>query len=158
MTRRFATSIAVVGLAVLAGCGSGLHPATQSEKGSSQGASANQGTVQIRDAQVLADDQMEGVIEMTLINTGSDADSLTSITTTASDSTMISDSASKQLTEVALPSNQSVSFGTSGTTIDLGNLTANLQPGTFVGVTLNFKLAGTITVQMPVETAPSPAS
>lgn len=154
MIRRIAiiASAAAIAVTSLTACGAGNSPQTSKSKGSVQGTSQDKGSIAIRNAAIVTDGT-DAYVQMTLINSGSQADELTSIVTSAAPKAVVSDSASKQLLTVALPSNVSVAFTNKGTTIDLQDPakgTVSPQVGSLVSLSLSFKLAGDVTLQVPV--------
>jgi hypothetical protein len=144
--RRIAVTAALVASAgLLTACGAGNAPQTSKSAGSVQGVADNFGSVDIRDAAVVVDSG-KAYVQMTLVNTGSDADTLQSVLTSASPAVSINTGSS-----VALPAGQAVAFGEDTLTqLYLTQVSTTPTVGSIASLSLSFKLAGDTTLQVPV--------
>lgn len=150
MIRRIATALTVAALAgaSLTACGAGNEPQTAKSKGSVQGTNLDHGSVAIRAASIITDGT-DAYVSMTLVNNGDSTDTLEAVSTSASPKALILDADSKETT-VALESKKAVAFTNSGTTIDLAEIASAPQVGSLVTLSLSFKLAGDVSLQIPV--------
>jgi copper(I)-binding protein len=166
-TGRLAVGIRLVAAAVtvsaaLSGCGAGQRAQTANEFSVVDGAAANVGAMAIRNAGVSSPTTAVGyaagssvTLSMTVANNGDGSDTLVSVTTPDASSTKVLGPASAP--SFIVPSNGAIVVGsTPGTArITLTGLKYRLVPGQLVPVTLSFKVAGEVTVQMPVKLAPN---
>lgn len=148
MIRRIAVIAVIAGLSLTA-CGTGNDPQTAKSKGSVQGASQDLGSVAVR-AAALVTDGTKTWVQMTVINNGADADEL--------DSVLVSNGQPTPLT-VELPKGKAVPFGgTDQATLEIDGLPQAPAVGSSVSLSLTFKLAGDMTLQVPVLSASSISS
>jgi copper(I)-binding protein len=162
-----ALAVAVVPVA-LAGCGAGQRAQTANEFSVVDGASANVGLMGVRNAGITAPADPAGytkggqaTLSMTVINNGNSADTLVSVTTpsaaratiAAPTPTAAASTAATATTGISVPANGAVAVGTAtgSAKITLANLSARLVPGELVSVTMNFRGAGQVTLQLPVK-------
>lgn len=171
-TRLVAALAVVMVPGALAGCAAGQRAQTANEFSVVDGASANIGSMGVRNAGVASPTGPAGYVKgasaalsMTVINNGNSSDTLVSVTTpnaaratitaptaTAAASTV----AGATTTGISVPANGAVAVGagTGAAKITLTGLTLALIPGQLVPVTLNFRAAGQVTVQLPVKLVP----
>ncbi len=100
---------------------------------------------------------MSGVVYMTIKNNGPEADSLKSVSTPASSSTMIHESVMKDgvmtmnhRMTLTIPAGGSVELEPSGLHLMLMGLAKPLKAGTTLPVTLTFDKSGPITLNVPI--------
>lgn len=153
---------AVVVSAALTGCAAGQRAQTANEYSVVDGATANLGALAIRDAAVASPPTAVGyaagasvTLRMTVANSGEGSDTLESVSTPTAASTKVSGPASAP--SFIVPSNGAIVVGvvSGAATITLTNLKYRLVPGQLVAVTMNFKVAGAVTMQLPVELVPN---
>ncbi len=154
--RGAAAAIAVT--AALAGCGAGQRAQTANEYSVVDGATANLGPLGIRDAGITSPPTAVGyaagssvTLSMTVANSGEGADTLVSVSTPSAASAKVLGPASAPA--LTVPANGAIVVGATGGTarITLTGLKYRLVPGQLVSVTMNFKVAGQITVPLPVQ-------
>ncbi len=154
-------------LLAAAGCGAGRVAQTNVEYPVSDGVRADLGPLQIRDAYVETPSGVSfapggvAALYMSVSNTGSDDDTLTSVSSDAADSVGLvgPTTAPGGSTSVVVPAGALVSFGPEGLHLELLGLHGQLFPGQSVPVTLSFDRAGITTLDVPVDTpttTPSP--
>lgn len=138
--------------AVLSGCGTGLQAQTYKETGRSDGTSTNLESLAIRNLHIeppAADNTHAagGTATLTggLINRGSAADTLTSVTTAAAGSvSLVQDGQS--VSAVQIPAGGAASAWSAV----LEGLTAPARAGSYVAVTLTFTSGGRTTLSVPI--------
>jgi copper(I)-binding protein len=155
----------------LGGCAAGQRAATANEFSVVDGISANVGAMGIRDAGVTAPKAAAGYVagstatlSMTVVNVGSSPDALTSVSTpnaasakiTPAPSSAAPASASTSAGQIVVPANGAVVVGpgTGSAVVSLSGLKYRLVPGQSIPVTLNFKIAGPVTVDLAVKLVP----
>ena len=154
MSRRPVTAVAVVlSAAVLSACGTGLQAQTYRESGRQDGTNTTLDGVAVRNLYVappasgstiaVAD---KAVLLGVLVNQGTTSDALVSASTDAAGSATLQENG-QPATSIAAPAG-----GTSTTpwSIVLSGLTAPLQAGRYISVTLVFDKAGRTTVRVPI--------
>jgi plastocyanin len=167
--------VAVVAAGSLAGCAAGLHDETSSERSTPYVAGAVIGGLKVRDVAVIAagsssqapaaspaagdTGQTQGSLTMVVVNNGAAPDSITGV--------QVGDNGGVTPTNpdasATIDPGQSVIFGaaagggTDSTASDLSisGLSAPLQPGTTIKVTVTFQTAGQVVLQAPVLSAPA---
>ena len=165
-------SAAMAGVLVVAvalsGCAAGQRAQTANEFSVVQGVAGNVGSMGLRDAGINPPASAAGFVKganatlsMTLINNGQSSDALVSVTTpNAAGATLAapaSATGSRTAGQIAVPPNGAVPIGgdPAGGTITLHKLTYRLVPGQSIPVTLNFQVAGQVTVMLPVKLVPN---
>lgn len=160
MSRRPVSALALlVGAALLAGCGTGLSPRTYQEVGREDGAVANLGGltgIQVRHLHVAppaTGTQLEAgataLVVGGLVNGGSSADALVGATSSVAGAVQLLVDGTPT-TEVAIPAGGAAPQGWS---LALSGLSTALSPATYIPVTLEFRRAGRVTLQVPVYAA-----
>ena len=169
-TRLLAALAVVIVPAAASGCAAGQRAQTANEFSVVDGASANVGSMGLRNAGITAPTSPAGYVKgasvtlsMTVVNNGDSSDSLVSVSTpsatratiTAPTSTAASPAATSA-TGITVPPNGAVAVGAAAgaAKITLTGLSARLVPGQLVAVTMNFRVAGQVTVQLPVKLVP----
>ncbi|MEO6702700.1 MAG: hypothetical protein ABI140_10520 [Jatrophihabitantaceae bacterium] len=190
--RRFGAVLAATaaGAVLVAGCATGQDVQTVGQRPPIDGASASAGNIEVRAAGVLSPDSgasyIKGgtaLLQLVLINTGASDDTLTSVSTPAASSALVSDaglpatvaaatssaassasasasssnSASTPPTNepIKLPAGQSIQVGFSvvGPNISLNGLTAALYPAQTVPITFGFASGASVSIDMSVKLA-----
>ena len=152
MNRRSAAA-AVLSVALLSACGTGLEAQTYKETGRQDGGSVDVGGIGVRNLHVsppqsgstITTDQPAAVLGV-FTNTGDEADALTSASSPAAASVTLTDSG-KVVTSIAVPAH-----GAPSTTwaLVMSGLSQELHAGQYVSITLTFAKAGRTTLQVPV--------
>nr|UXE44620.1 hypothetical protein Hi04_10k_c2835_00025 [uncultured bacterium] len=157
MSRRHICAAVVASAALLAGCGTGLHARTYQEIGREDGAATNLGGssgVAIRNVHVEPATDGGNLASGTtafvtggLINNGTSDEALVGASSTAASSVLLLVDGSP-VNQVTLPA-----LGTAPTTwsLALTDLSTTLTPASYVTVTLDFRRAGQVTLQVPVQ-------
>jgi copper(I)-binding protein len=164
-----ALAVTIVPVA-LTGCAVGQRAQTANEFSVVDGASANVGSMGVRNAGVTAPTDPAGYIKgasvglsMTVINNGDSTDALVSVSspdaaraTITAPTPTVASSAKPAATGISVPANGAVAVGpgTGAAKITLAGLTSRLVPGQLISVTMNFQAAGQVTVQLPVKLVP----
>jgi copper(I)-binding protein len=170
--RLIATStVAVIVPVALTGCAAGQRAQTANEYSVVDGASADVGSMGVRNAGITAPTIAAGYVKgasatlsMTVINNGKSADTLVSVTTpSAARATLVAptptaanSTAAAAATGITVPADGAVIVGSGSGAgkVTLTNLTTRLVPGQIVPVTMNFRVAGQVIVQLPVKLVP----
>ncbi len=169
-----ALAVAIVPVAAT-GCAVGQRAQTANEFSVVDGASADVGSMGLRNAGVTAPTDPAGyakgataTLSLTVINNGQSADTLVSVSTpsaaratitaptsTAAASTSASPAAGSA-SGISVPANGAVPVGSAAgaARITLTGLNTRLVPGQLVSVTVNFRVAGQLTLQLPVKLVP----
>lgn len=157
MSRRPVSALALlVSAALLAGCGTGLQARTYRETGREDGATADLGGVSglaIRHLHVAppatgtaAEAGSTAFVVGGLVNNGGSADALVGASSDVAGAvTLLVDGS--PTTEVAVPAGGAAPQSWA---LALSGLTRGLTPATYVSVTLEFRRAGRVTLQVPV--------
>lgn len=174
-TRLLAALVVMTVPLAVAGCAAGQRAQTANEYSVVDGASVDVGSMGVRDAGITAPSDPAGyakgasaTLSMTVINNGNSQDTLVSVSTsnatratiTAATSTAAASTtagATKAAASgISVPANGAVRVGpgAGAAKITLSGLTVRLAPGTLVPVTMNFQVAGQVTVQLPVKLVP----
>jgi hypothetical protein len=136
-SRRPHRSLAVAGLALLvplvAACG--FNAQTDQVYQAATGANDRSGTVDVLNAMIVSDSDGSGTFAGALVNTASDDDSLVGVT----DATGTVD--------VPVPAGDAVNLAASG---EVRVRAADITPGAFVSLTLQFSSGQTTTLAVPV--------
>lgn len=188
--RRVAVAGALAAAAIsLTSCAAGQHAATATDKPAIAGTGGSVGTIKLLDVTVQAPNITSrdtgtkfytagdnAPLTITLVNSGHDADTLTSVTSTAftawqvvSTPLVTEDSASTggatsqvvpPQTSVALGlSNLGVGTGQSANTLVMTGLKgADLYPGSVVPITFTFANSGSVTLDVPVDLTSTPTT
>lgn len=134
----------------LASCAAGTHAETNHERTVQNGASANLGTIAIRDAFIVGPATTTAPLYVALFDTGPQPEALVTVTTTAAASVSLPGPTAS----VGLAAqNGSALLTSAGSSLLLQGLTAPLVIGEEVPVTFTFAPAGPITLTLPVESA-----
>lgn len=159
-------ALLAIGAATLSGCATGQRAQTANEFSVVDGASAEVGSMALRDAGISAPPSAAGyvkgakaTISMTVANNGNSADTLVSVSSPDATRASVSAPASagsgtgSTAAGILVPANGAVVVGSgnSNAKITLSNLRFRLVPGQNVAVTINFRNAGQVTVQLPVK-------
>jgi periplasmic copper chaperone A len=172
-TRLLAALAVTVIPVALGGCAAGQRAQTANEFSVVDGASANVGSMGVRNAGITAPTDPAGftkgasvTLSMTVINNGNSPDSLLSVSSPAAARAKITaptptvastgSSASATATGISVPANGAVPVGpgAGAAKVTLAGLTSGLVPGQLISVTMNFQAAGQITLQLPVKLVP----
>lgn len=141
----------------LAACGVGRDPQTYKERTTTDAANANVGNLALRDIAIQppADGTSElaagsdALATLTIVSSGTDGDTLSSVSSPAATSVQIVDQTGHSSTSVAIPPLGSVGPADFG--LVLHGLTAPLRPGLYATLTFVFDHNGTQTVEVPVK-------
>ena len=157
---------ALVAPLVISGCAAGQRAQTANEYSVVDGVAANVGAMGIRDAGITAPTAPAGylagmnvTLSMTVINNGTSADTLVSVSTpNAAGASIVGPKSAAPTkaggaTALVVPANGAVPVGEgSGSgTVTLTKLTYRLVSGQSIPVTLTFQSAGPVTVLLPVK-------
>ena len=165
----------VVGFGVtllLSGCGTGQVTETASQQSAAPGAQGQVGPIAVRNALITYPEGGEhyyrsgsdAPITLTIVNTGDSEDELTSVTSPAAQSVQIEGQrglppqhtlravAPTKSTGPTQSSDQNLTQGQIRIVLD--GLTEDVRPGRTVSVTLLFRQAGELTLQVPVGPPP----
>ncbi len=154
--RRLATALIAASLVAISGCAANFSAQTQAVYQPAVGSVERSGDVFVLNALVLADDQGDGTLVMTLINQTSPTDFLTAVTATVLGGggvdvgtlpTLSSTVANAPTTGVELPTQTAVKFPEGGL-VQLSS--ADLKPGGYLTLTLTFKEAAPLDFDVPV--------
>jgi copper(I)-binding protein len=160
VSRRTASAALVLGAVLLSGCGTGLHATTYKERGRMDAAETDIGGrtgLAVRNLQIGAPTSGDTIptggtafVTGSIVNNGTSPDALVGAGSDVAGAATLLVSGSPT-TEVALPAG-----GTAPGTwsIALTGLTRALTATALVPVTLEFRRAGRVTVQVPVAPAP----
>lgn len=164
--------VACCAVALTAGCGAGQVTQTNSQVAAIDGASADLGSIAIRDVLIPYPEDRHGVypagsdvpVQLTIVNTGISADTLTSVTSPAAGRIPVQGTTTIPAGMSTASSGEAgQATGTPVSPLDVGELrialtdtTRALRPGQNVEITLVFQNAGTIT--LPVPMGPPPES
>jgi copper(I)-binding protein len=142
--------------ALLAGCGTGLSPRTYQEVGRQDGAAANVGGhtgIEVRQLHVAppaTGSQVEAgstaFVVGGLVNAGGSADALVGATSDVAGAVQLLVD-NTPTTEVAIPAGGAAPQGWA---LALSGLSRGLAPATYIPVTLEFRHAGRVTLDVPV--------
>jgi hypothetical protein len=145
--------IALLAIA-LAGCASGQNDVTSHEHETPWEADANIGNVQIRDVVVSPStgSSAQGYVTMVLLGNGTTGDQLTDVTLSDGGTVTPSDPTAFKVSpnRVLSVTDPDLGTATAGPTLAVSGLTAPLQVGTTVDVTLTFANAGQVKLTAPV--------
>ena len=190
--RRIGIAAALVAAALaLTSCAQGEHAATSTDKPAVEGAGGQIGKIKLLDVSVQAPNiagRATGTkfyapgdnapLTITLVNSGHDADTLTSVTSTSFTGWSITNTAtsgnpqvvSAGATSQVVPpqtriplglSDLGVGIGSSDQTLVMRGLTTaggNLYPGSQIPITFTFANAGSVTLQVPVDLTATPTT
>lgn len=157
---------AVLGCAALSGCGAGQDAQTGLARGVVDGINAQQGPVALRAAYIpFPPDGVYPVgatvpVLVTVLNQGTTPDRLVAVSSAAARSARLTQTgadpsaAPVQLTDLALPPQNSQRIGESGYALVLEGLTSELLPTGVVDVSFRFERAGEVTVPVVVQARP----
>lgn len=174
LTRRVASrlGLAVLATALTAGCAAGQLAQTSEQKASLDGTNATVGQIGLRGLAIAApaggpsyDTGAAAALDVVLVNSGSKADKLTSVTSSAfggwgsysaadaKTAQAAGASAAAGTQSIALEPGARVPYGVpdAKNVLLLLKSTGKLYPGTSVPITFTFASAGTITVTVPVK-------
>jgi copper(I)-binding protein len=154
--RRVRLAVAtVIALVALAGCGTGFDAQTDLVQGP-EGTQAETGNVLIRNAQlvVATADGATAALVVGLVNKGTEPDTLTEIKVgggaTTTESTL-------PINGLELPPGELVSVGSlTGPSIMVRTDPGELAPGSFVQLTLGFRVNGEAQISVPVQDRAGP--
>jgi copper(I)-binding protein len=155
---------AALPLAAVTGCGAGRNTTTDKERQTPYVATAHASTIAIRGARLLVtstgasasptaspDSEAQGYLTLAVVNKGPKPDTLTNATVDGGAVTTSSDASG-----LSVDPEESLVFGVPGTetsvpTLEVVGFTSPLRTGTFADVSLTFQTAGTVSLQVPVE-------
>lgn len=156
--RRSFGALVLVALAATA-CGAGKHTETDKERATPYIATASVGKVSVHAVRVVVADvpspsSPQAYLTASIVNTGSQPDSLTSATVNGSAVSAVGSGTP----DFTLPPRQIVQIGDpdlgfTGTALGIGATQDTITPGTTATVTFTFQSAGTVTVDAPVVTS-----
>ena len=154
--RRLATALVAASLVAISGCAANFDAPTQAIYQPAIGSDDRNGDVFVLNALVLGDDQGNGTLVTSLINQTSPADFLTGVTATVlggggvdvgSLPTLSSTVANAPSTGIELPTQTAVRLPEGGF-VQLNS--ADLKPGGYLTLTLTFKEAAPLDIDVPV--------
>ncbi|MGH3905030.1 MAG: copper chaperone PCu(A)C [Pseudonocardiaceae bacterium] len=164
--------VACCAVALTAGCGAGQVTQTDAQVAAIDGASADLGSIAIRDVLIPYPEDLHGVypagsvvpVQLTIVNEGVGADTLTSVTSPASGRMLVQGATTIPAGMSAASSGEAgQATATPVSPLDVGEVrialtdtTRPLRPGQNIEITLVFQNAGTIT--LPVPMGPPPES
>lgn len=160
MSRRPVSALALLAsAALLTGCGTGLEARTYQEVGREDGAAVNVGGLNglgVRQLHVeppatgtQVDAGSTALVTGGLVNSGGSADALVGATSDVAGSVQLLVDGTPT-TEVAIPAGGAAPQGWA---LALSGLSRALSPATYIQVTLEFRRAGRVTLQVPVYAA-----
>jgi copper(I)-binding protein len=138
--------LAIVLTAGLAACGGGS---------SSSPSSQIPADVHVIDATATPLGKRAALLSFAAHNAGGSTDRLLGVTCDCGGAATILQDGTTPVDEVAIASEETHIFGPGGDTVELRGLTAPLATGAFVGLTLDFDLAGHVEVDAVVQAAKS---
>jgi hypothetical protein len=152
--RRSAAIFAVAVVApILSGCASNFSSQVLQPYTPGVGVYDNTGTVEAYNMVVVVDEQGNGTLVATLINTGDTPDALTGVTAQAEDEVGTAPPQASLNGEVELQPEQPVQLSEEGAVSLTGDA---LQPGYFLQMSLEFVEGDTISRPVPVEAQEGP--
>lgn len=155
--RRLAPAVGLATALLLAGCGAGQGAQTYQEKATADATNENVGAIAVRNLAVSAPDSgtvlrqgSDAPVTVTLVNGGTDPDTLVSVTSPAAAGVEIVGPGSS----LTVPAR-----GTTGSSYSLllQGLTRDLDTGTYVSLTLTFAQNGRKELLVPVQVTPEGA-
>lgn len=165
--RMLGATVFGLGAALLvAGCGAGQHTQTDSQQAAINGAAAQVKDIAVRDAELA---YPEGT-EPAAYDVGTDADAMLSIVNQGETSDQLVSAQSPSAQKVTISGDRAVPFGKSLAigpgepstdtglhgSIVLEGLTKQVRPGQTAELTLTFRDAGRVTVELPVAAPEEP--
>ena len=132
--KKVVLAVAIASSLIVSGCATGFNAQTNIQGNSGNGRTANEGSIQIRNAVIVVDEKnpTSASLVATVINTASKADSLKSLE--------VDPAITVTATELELKSNQAVSIGyNSAVAIAFNATEATLMPGRFIDVNFIFE-------------------
>ena len=142
----------VMTAAALSGCGVGLHAQTYKEQGRQDGTNVDLESILVRNLHIEAAPAADGhavgadaVLTGSVINRGKTADLLTSVTTDAATTVLLSENDAPAEGIAIAPGGAAHSWSAT-----LQGLTKPLRAGRYVTVTLSFDKGGQTTLSVPV--------
>ena len=188
-TRRMLGAAALAAAAIgLTACGAGQHAATAIDKPAIAGTGGSIGSIKLLNVSVQAPNISgrptgdkfyaagdNAPLTLTMVNSGHNADTLTSVTSTAFSTwgivstplVTVASSGTGSTSQVIAPQTSvalgltdlGVGNGSSPNTLVMGGLKgANLYPGSVVPITFTFANSGSVTLQVPVDLTGSPTT
>jgi copper(I)-binding protein len=151
----------------LTACSAGQETQTETQNRDKTGPMAEVGDLALRQIQLAYpsggayEDGDDAELQMTIVNTGTEDDTLTDITgdgfsdfrITGGGTAAGSGGSTGSRPEVQIPADSSLQLGEEGPTVTLENLSDTLTPGQSIELTLEFENAGEVTVQAQVATS-----
>ena len=167
MPSRSLTPVLLTGLlAAVTGCGAGQDPEVYRERATVDAALASVGQLELRNVRIeppaRGGDELtsEATASLAVVNTGTRADELVSVSTPAATTVDLLDADGADLDTVPVPPR--AALGNTDLRIALRTLTAPLRPGQTIEMTFVFRDNGRRTLQVPVgvytEPAPAPTA
>ena len=146
----------------LTSCGVGLDPQTYRERTTQDAANAQTGDLALRNVAIAppAEGEKElavgndAQLTLSIVNPGSDKDTLTGVSTAAASSTKLVDNSGHEVTSVEVPAQGAAYSGDFG--VVLVGLTKALRPGMYVDVTFTFATNGRLKLSVPVKLYDAP--
>jgi copper(I)-binding protein len=161
---RRTTTLLAAGLLPLAltACGVGLDPQTYRERTTQDATNGQVGGIALRNVAIAPPDAgqkeigvgKDAQLTLSIVNPGSESDTLTGVATGAASSTRFVDGSGHEVSEVAVPAKGAAEAGEFG--VVLVGLTKPLRPGMYVEVTLSFATNGRIKLDVPVKLYAAP--
>ncbi len=155
--RRLAPVAGLAAALLLAGCGAGQSAQTYHEKATADATNVNVGAIAVRNLAVTAPDSgtvltrgSDAPVTVTLVNSGTDPDTLVSVTSPAAASVAVVGPSCGSTVPARGTTGSSCSLLLQGLTRDLGT-------GTYVALTLTFAQNGSKELLVPVQVTPGGA-
>lgn len=157
--------LAALALTLVAGCGVGQNTQMSDQKAAVNGGNGDIGPIAVRNAQLVypqGDDHFlaagsDAQLVVTIANTGQSEDELTSATTSAATSVQIDGQRTlpAQRTLKAVATDDGATNARSGLErgqirVTVANLTEDVKPGQTIELTLLFRQAGELTIEVPI--------
>ena len=162
--RRSLVALVLIAVPVLAGCGAGRDTVMESQRTTPFVGNANAGSIAVRAVRLVVASPTaaaaasptggpQAYLMASIVNRGRSVDELTNATVTGGAVQPIGADA----TSLSLPPGELVQFGnpdlgTSGPTLGVGAPSTAIRPGTTTTVSFTFRTAGTVTLDVPVQT------
>ena len=161
---RRTTTLLAAGLLPLAltACGVGLDPQTYRERTTQDATNAQAGGLALRNVAIQPPDQgqaevgvgMDAQLTLSIVNPGTQQDTLTRVSSPAASATKLVDSSGHEITSVEVPSEGAAEAGDFG--VVLVGLTKAIRPGMYVDVTFSFATNGRLELSVPVKLYANP--
>lgn len=158
-SRRVLGALLATALPLIAACGAAEGSGTEQIQPRPYAGAADAGSVHVRAARIIPGDATstpsgdaaaEAYLTLSIVNTGSEADTLTNATVAGGSITPGGPTTSFRVDPQHALQFGSPFLGHDGATLEISGLTEPLRVGTVVDVTMSFQHAGTVSMKVPV--------